>query len=141
MANSNGNREPKEHARGVTVVSQELRVYEEYLAGRIDKETYLSSDSRDLVKTGCADSDAELHDGALWREYQEPADPFANPVTVTQIELPHERGYLRIEDNGDSVKATIWPDNAGGVATDRLRDLRAAVLSAGEWLNRLCDKG
>jgi len=79
--------------------------------------------------------------GALWRKYDPPADPFANPVSVTQIELPYERGYLRIEDNGDSVTATIWPDNAGGVATDRLRDLRAAVLSAGEWLNRLCDKG
>lgn len=82
----------------------------------------------------------DYYQGALWREYVEPADPFEHPVSVTQIELPHERGYLRIEDNGDSVKATIWPDNAGGLATDRLRWLQAAALSAGEWLNRLCDK-
>lgn len=80
-------------------------------------------------------------DGAQWRQYQEPADPFAHPVAVTNIELPHDRGSLRIEDDGESVKAVISPSIAGGMATDRLRNLRAAVLSAGEWLTRLCDRG
>lgn len=80
-------------------------------------------------------------DGALWRKYQEPADPFVNPVTITDSELPYDRGFLRIEDDGESVIALISPSIAGGSATDRLRDLRAAVLSAGEWLTRLCDRG
>lgn len=85
--------------------------------------------------------EANIFDGAQWREYQEPADPFAHAVTVTDIELPHDRGSLRIEDDGESVKAIISPGIAGGTATDRLRDLRAAVLSAGEWLTWLCDWG
>ncbi|WP_146140572.1 hypothetical protein [Haliangium sp. UPWRP_2] len=35
---------------GVTTVAREMRAYEEYLAGVTDKQTYLDTDSRDLVR-------------------------------------------------------------------------------------------
>ena len=59
----------------------------------------------------------------------------------TSIDLPNDRGLLVIRDTGDANTATISPALGGAVATDRLRWLRDAVLSAGEYLNRLCDKG
>lgn len=60
---------------------------------------------------------------------------------ITELNLPRERGYMTIEDDGDTIKAIIRPDLAGAVATDRLRWLRAAVVAAGEYLGKLCDKG
>ena len=38
------------YPEAVVTVSREIRAYEEYLAGRTDRETYLNTDSRDIVR-------------------------------------------------------------------------------------------
>lgn len=74
---------------------------------------------------------------------REDTEPAAVPTVpeITELNLPHDRGYMTIEDDGERIKAIIRPDLGGGASTDRLRWLRAAVVAAGEYLGKLCDKG